>query len=315
MKLCTFDAAGTTRLGAATPHGILDLLECARRADDTLEVREALVAGQFGEALAFLAGGESARGAAESLVARATEYPECLHPVESACFRAPVPQTRKLFCLAGNYQEHIREGGGTAHAKEETYPYFFMKPASTSLIGSGQAICLPKIARAIDWEAELAVVIGRRGRDISADRAQEHIAGYTCFNDISERRLAVPDGRVPRERDKFFDWLVGKWFDTGAPAGPYLVTRDEVPDPHALALKLRVNGVTKQDASTSQMIFTIPELIEFISRIVTLEPGDMIATGTPAGVGHARNEFLTPGDVVEVEIERLGMLRNPVVAA
>ena len=120
---------------------------------------------------------------------------------------------------------------------------------------------------------------------------------------------------MPRERDKFFDWLVGKWFDTAGPAGPHLVTRDEVADPHALALRLRVNGVTKQDASTSQMIFQVPELIEFISRIVTLEPGDMIATGTPAGVGHARTEFLKAGVVVEVEIEGLGILRNPVVAA
>jgi 2-keto-4-pentenoate hydratase/2-oxohepta-3-ene-1,7-dioic acid hydratase in catechol pathway len=314
MRLCTFVASGHTLLGAATPHGILDLLECARRADDSLEMREALVAGQFNDALAFLAGGEALREIASSLVARAREFSECLHAPESVTLRAPVPGARKLFCLAGNYQEHIREGGGTAHAKEETYPYFFMKPSSTALIGSGEAIRLPKIGRAIDWEGELAVVIGRQGRDIPADRAEEHIAGYTCFNDISERRLAVPDGRVPRERDKFFDWLVGKWFDTGGPAGPYLVTRDEVPDPHALALRLRVNGVTKQDASTSQMIFQIPELIEFISRIVTLEPGDMIATGTPAGVGHARNEFLQAGDVVEVEIEGLGTLRNPVVA-
>jgi 2-keto-4-pentenoate hydratase/2-oxohepta-3-ene-1,7-dioic acid hydratase in catechol pathway len=314
MRLCSFVAGGQTLLGAATPQGILDLLGCARRADDTLEIREALVAGQYNDALAFLAGGEAARGAAEALIARASEFPECLHAPDSVTLRAPVPQARKLFCLAGNYQEHIREGGGTAHAKAETYPYFFMKPPSTALIGSGEAIRLPRIGRAIDWEAELAVVIGRQGRTIPADRAEEYISGYTCFNDISERRLAVPDGRVPRERDKFFDWLVGKWFDTAGPAGPYLVTRDEVPDPHALALRLRVNGVTKQDASTGQMIFQVPELIEFISRVVTLEPGDMIATGTPAGVGHARNEFLKAGDVVEVEIERLGILRNPVVA-
>lgn len=314
MKLCTFDAGGTIRLGAETPRGVMDLLEAARRADDTLEVREALVAGQFSDALAFLAGGEGARAAATSLTSRAAELGECLHATESVCFKAPVPNARKLFCLAGNYQEHIREGGGTAYAKEETYPYFFMKPASTALIGSGEAICLPKIARAIDWEGELAVVIGRRGRNIAAAQAEEYVAGYTCFNDISERRLAVPEGRVAREKDKFFDWLVGKWCDTGGPAGPYLVTRDEVPDPHALALRLRVNGVTKQDSNTRQMIFQIPELIEFISRIVTLEPGDMIATGTPAGVGHARNEFLKAGDIVEVEIERLGVLRNPVVA-
>lgn len=314
MKLCTFIADGRARLGAATPLGILDLQECARRADDPPPVREALVAGQFADALAFLEGGERALAAAESLVQHAAHFPDCLHPPESTPLRAPVPQARKLFCLAGNYQEHIREGGGTTYRKEETYPYFFMKPPSTALIGSGEAIRLPRIGRAIDWEGELAVVIGRRGRYIPAAQAEAFIAGYTCFNDISERRLAVPEGIVPRERDQFFDWLVGKWFDTGGPAGPHLVTRDEVPDPHALSLRLRVNGVIKQDANTAQMIFQIPELIEFISRVVTLEPGDIIATGTPAGVGHARNEFLKAGDLVEVEIERLGVLRNPVVA-
>jgi 2-keto-4-pentenoate hydratase/2-oxohepta-3-ene-1,7-dioic acid hydratase in catechol pathway len=189
-----------------------------------------------------------------------------------------------------------------------------MKPPSTALIGSGEAIRLPRIGQAIDWEGELAVVIGHRGRHIPAAEAERYIAGYSCFNDVSERRLAVPAACTPREKDKFFNWLVGKWLDTAGPMGPYLVTRDEVPDPHSLSLRVRVSGEVMQDANTGQMIFTVPELIEFISRVVTLEPGDIIATGTPAGTGSARNQFLRPGDVVEVEIEGLGVLTNPVVA-
>jgi 2-keto-4-pentenoate hydratase/2-oxohepta-3-ene-1,7-dioic acid hydratase in catechol pathway len=314
MRLCTIVIGGEERLGALTPHGLLDLASAATRAGDAPGVRRALAEGRFGNAVALLEGGEAALSGATALIERAPRFAECLHAADGVAFRPPVPGARKLFCLAGNYQEHIREGGGPTFRKEETYPYFFMKPPSTVLIGTGEPIRLPRIGRAIDWEGELAVVIGRRGRHIREAEAESYVAGYTCFNDISERRLAVPEGRTPREKDKFFDWLVGKWFDTAGPAGPYLVTRDEVPDPHALALKVRVNGELKQNASTGQMIFGVPELIAFISRIVTLEPGDMIATGTPAGVGHAQNQFLRAGDVVEVEIEKLGLLRNPVVA-
>jgi 2-keto-4-pentenoate hydratase/2-oxohepta-3-ene-1,7-dioic acid hydratase in catechol pathway len=314
MKLCTFVVEGTARLGAVTPHGILDLEASARRADDPAAVRQALVSHELRSLLQFLEGGEAARTAAEALIPRAAEFPESLHAPERVALRPPVPGAHKLFCLAGNYQEHIREGGGPTHRKEETYPYFFMKPPSTTLIGSGQAIRLPRTGQAIDWEGELAVVIGQRGRHIRAAEAERYVAGYACFNDVSERRLAVPGERTPREKDKFFDWLVGKWLDTAGPMGPCLVTRDEVPDPHTLSLRVRVSGEVMQDANTAQMIFTVPELIEFISRVVTLEPGDIIATGTPAGTGSARNQFLRPGDVVEVEIEGLGVLTNPVVS-
>jgi 2-keto-4-pentenoate hydratase/2-oxohepta-3-ene-1,7-dioic acid hydratase in catechol pathway len=314
MKLCTFMADGAERLGAVTPHGILDLEACARRADDPPAVRQALVSHHLGGMVAFLEGGETSWAAAAALIPRAVDYPDSLRAPDRVRLRPPVPGARKLFCLAGNYQEHIREGGAPTYRKAETYPYFFMKPPSTVLIGSGEAIRLPRTGQAIDWEGELAVVIGKLGRHIRAAEAERYIAGYSCFNDVSERRLAVPAGRTPREKDRFFDWLVGKWFDTAGPMGPYLVTRDEVPDPHALSLRVRVSGEVKQDANTGQMIFTVPELIEFISRVVTLEPGDIIATGTPAGTGSAQNQFLRPGDVVEVEIGNLGVLTNPVAA-
>jgi len=265
-------------------------------------------------ALAFLEAGEEGTDAVRAAVdaaARGQAPADRIRPLAAVQLKPPVPQARKLFALAGNYQEHIREGGGTTYRKEETFPYFFMKPPTTGLIGSGEAIRYPQIGRKIDYEGELAVVIGRRGRHIPAEQAYEWIAGYTILNDVSERALASKEPpRAPREKDRFFDWLVGKWFDTGAPCGPWMVTKDEIADPHALRLQTRVNGETRQDATTGDMIFTVPEIIAFISRVVTLEPGDLIATGTPSGVGDARGVYLQPGDTVEIEIERIGVLRN-----
>jgi 2-keto-4-pentenoate hydratase/2-oxohepta-3-ene-1,7-dioic acid hydratase in catechol pathway len=225
-----------------------------------------------------------------------------------------VPQARKLLALAGNYQEHIKEGGRPTHAKAETYPYFFMKPPSTTLIGARDDVLFPRIARKLDYEAELVIVIGKRGRRIAAADAYRHIAGYTILNDVTDRKLASKEPpRAERERDKFFDWLVGKWFDTAAPCGPWLVTRDELEDPHHLRIRTHVNGELRQDGTTADMIFTVPEIVEWISRVVTLEPGDLIATGTPSGVGMGTGIFLQPGDAVEIEIERIGSLRNTFV--
>jgi 2-keto-4-pentenoate hydratase/2-oxohepta-3-ene-1,7-dioic acid hydratase in catechol pathway len=268
-------------------------------------------------ALAFLDAGDAGMAALRAAADRA-EKGEALagqvRPLDSLSLRAPVPQCRKLLALAGNYREHIREGGRPTYAKEETYPYFFMKPATTGLVGSGTAIQHPRISQTLDYEGEFVIVIGRRGKHVTVDNAMDYVAGYTILNDISERKLdSKQPPKVEREMNRFFDWLVGKWMDTGAPCGPWLVTKDEVPDPHALALRTRVNGETRQDSSTAEMIFTVPEILAFISRVLTLEPGDMIATGTPAGVGSARGVFLKPGDTVEVEIERLGVLRNPIV--
>ncbi|GIX05625.1 MAG: 2-hydroxyhepta-2,4-diene-1,7-dioate isomerase [Candidatus Poribacteria bacterium] len=261
----------------------------------------------------FLEGGQEALDALRQVAALAEEDPERVFWI-SEPIGPTVPRPPKLFCLAGNYAEHIQEGGGEVLQKAETTPRVFMKPPSTTVIGHGDPIVIPRHGRWIDWEAELAVVIGRRGKHISAQEALDYVAGYTILNDVSERQLAVPETRRPREGDRWFDWLNGKWCDTFAPMGPCLVTRDEIPDPQSLRITLRVNGEVKQDASTAQMIFTCAELIEWISRWITLEPGDVIATGTPAGVGRARGEKLRPGDVVEVQIERIGTLSNPVIA-
>ena len=226
---------------------------------------------------------------------------------------APVPSPPKLLCLAGNYAEHIREGGGVALEREKTTPRVFMKPPSTTIIGHGDAIIKPKNVGWLDWEAEFAIVIGKRAKNVSDADALDCVFGYTIVNDVSERKLVVPESREDRDGDKWFDWLNGKWGDTFAPMGPCVVTKDEIADPDALALKLSVNGIEKQKSDTGKMIFDTAGIVAWCSRLMTLEPGDVIATGTPDGVGRARGEWLNHGDVVDITIEGIGTLSNPVI--
>jgi len=235
-------------------------------------------------------------------------------PLRDVRLRAPLPHCEKLICVASNYMAHIEEAGQEAPQDRRTVtPWLFLKP-STTIIGDGAPIVVPSEGQAIDWEVEVAAVIGRRGKHIPAGEALRYVAGYTIVNDVSERRIKVPDGRQPREWDKFFDWLHGKWFDGFAPMGPWVVTADEIPDPQNLGLELRVNGRLRQQGNTSDMIYSVAELVAFASSIMTLAPGDVIATGTPHGVGSATGQFLQPGDVIECNVERLGTLSNPVRA-
>lgn len=227
----------------------------------------------------------------------------------------PIPAPNKLFLLAGNYADHIREGGGVATERAETFPYVFMKPPSTTLTDPGKPVMVPSSSpKHVDWELELAVVIGRRGKHITEAAALGHVAGYTIINDISDRKFRPNPGRKEREKDKFFDWLHGKWHDSFCPCGPCITSADEISDPQRLAMKLTVNGAIKQNASTSQQIFPVAAVIEFLSNIVTLEPGDIISTGTPAGVGNTTGEYLHPGDKVEATIASIGTLVSPVAA-
>jgi 2-keto-4-pentenoate hydratase/2-oxohepta-3-ene-1,7-dioic acid hydratase in catechol pathway len=267
----------------------------------------------LGSVQALLDGGDAALSAARRIEDLARNASEKVHWTNDP-LAAPVPCPKKLLCLAGNYAEHIREGGGDAPEKRSTTPRFFMKPPSTTVIATGEPIVIPRYAGWIDWEGELAVVIGKRGKYLTPDDARGIIAGYTILNDVSERNLLLDKERAPRDGDRWFDWLNGKWLDTFAPMGPWLVTADELPNPDDLQLTLRVNGVQKQSARTSEMIFTCAELVAWISRYITLEPGDVISTGTPSGVGKARGERLKPGDVVDVEIEGIGLLSNPVIS-
>jgi 2-keto-4-pentenoate hydratase/2-oxohepta-3-ene-1,7-dioic acid hydratase in catechol pathway len=218
-------------------------------------------------------------------------------------FNAPIKGMEKVVCIGTNYADHAREMGG----EPPEIPVVFNKFPST-INGPGQEISLPSISQKVDFEAELVVVIGKQGKNISRASALDHVFGYCCGNDISARdwQKGRPGGQ----------WLLGKTFDTFAPIGPMIVTRDEVADPHQLAIQLRLNGETMQSSNTNQLIFPIDFLISHISKFATLKPGDLIFTGTPAGVGAGRSPalFLKPGDELEVEIEGLGILKNSVVA-
>jgi 2-keto-4-pentenoate hydratase/2-oxohepta-3-ene-1,7-dioic acid hydratase in catechol pathway len=224
------------------------------------------------------------------------------HDPAGATLLAPVPDPRKIICLGLNYRDHAVESGMEIPPE----PVLFSKYATT-LIGHQGAIVLPEVSTQVDYEAELVVVIGPGGRHIPRERALDHVAGYTIGHDVSAR-----DWQLQKPGKQ---WMAGKTFDTFAPVGPDLVTADEVPDPHALGIRLRLNGKTMQESNTSQLIFRIDAIVAYLSKIFTLEPGDLIFTGTPAGVGMARKPpvWLQPGDVVEVEIDGLGTLRNPVV--
>ena len=223
---------------------------------------------------------------------------------------APLPQPRKnIFCVGMNYAEHARESliaKGLEPVLPE-HPVFFTKPPTAVNRPGGSIEIDPRVSVKIDWEAELGVVIGKRGRNITREQAAEYVWGYTVINDVSARDLQKRHGQ-------FFK---GKSLDGSCPMGPWIVTADEIADPHQLTVQLHVNGTLKQNASTNDLIFDIWTLIEVLSLGMTLEPGDILATGTPAGVGFARTpaEYLQPGDLLETEIEGIGVLRNPVVAA
>ncbi|MBL8826583.1 MAG: fumarylacetoacetate hydrolase family protein [Planctomycetaceae bacterium] len=216
---------------------------------------------------------------------------------------APVPRPGKVLCVGLNYADHARESG----QQPPPEPVLFNK-LLTAVSAPGAPIVVPRISQEVDYEAELVVVIGRQGRYIPEADALDYVAGYTVGNDVSARdwQLRKPGGQ----------WLLGKTFDGFAPFGPHLVTADEVGNPGKLRIQLRLNGQTMQDSTTEQLIFSIDKLVAYVSQVCTLLPGDIIFTGTPPGVGAARKPpvFLKPGDVVEVEIEKLGVLRNPVVA-
>ena len=222
-------------------------------------------------------------------------------PINEVNLLAPLPRPTKIIAIGLNYKDHVEETG----REMPKAPVLFSKPP-TATIGPEASIVIPNESSKIDYEVELGVVIGVSGRNIPKETALEHVGGYTVFNDISARDFQYRDGQ----------WFRGKSFDTFAPMGPVLTLPDQISDPQNLHLELRLNGKKRQDSSTANMVFSVAELIADISKVLTLEPGDVIATGTPAGVGFVAKPkpvFLQPGDVVEAEIEGIGILRNPVV--
>jgi 2-keto-4-pentenoate hydratase/2-oxohepta-3-ene-1,7-dioic acid hydratase in catechol pathway len=235
-------------------------------------------------------------------------------PLADVELLAPLLRPGKLLAAAANFQDHVTEAGGEPLDRSRLSPRLFLKPP-TSIVGPGADIRLPTVSDQIDWEAELGVVIGTTARDVPVDKALDIVAGYLTSNDVSARSM---DFGYERDTDDkavwFFDWLAGKWLDGFAPLGPWLVTADEVPDPQALSITCDVNGVRRQDGSTKDMIFSCAELVSFASSLMTLEPGDVILTGTPAGVGAATGDYLKVGDEVSVTIGHLGTLTNRMVA-
>ncbi len=227
----------------------------------------------------------------------------------------PIRSVPKLLALAGNYRKHLVESGLSAPTHGVWTPQIFWKP-STSILEPGGTVALRPNNVFFDWEAELAVVIGRSAKDVPVSEAMSCVFGYTIINDLSERKFNTRiEHRDKREFDPFFDWLMGKWFDGSAPLGPEIVTAEEIVDPHNLSIRLWLNDELMQDANTSSMIFRIPETIAAISSVLTLEPGDVIAMGTPEGVGFARGRPLRAGDHLRAEIEGIGALDTFIVEA
>jgi 2-keto-4-pentenoate hydratase/2-oxohepta-3-ene-1,7-dioic acid hydratase in catechol pathway len=307
MKLVSFRRGKQTTIGALLGDRVLDLVPASLCAGaDPLPP----------DMVAFLEMGPRGLRAAQRAIEWSRTAPlgrKLTHPLRRVRLEAPVPCPRKLLALAGNYAEHNIESGRRARAKRDMTPRVFLKPPSTTVNRPGGPIVLGRYARWIDWEVELGIVLGRRARYVDAQTARRCIAGYTIVNDISERDFCVQKRRTTEDFDRYFDWLNGKWLDGFAPMGPCLVTADEIPDPENLRIRLALNGQTMQDDRTSSMIYSCPEIVAFISRFVTLEPGDVIATGTPAGIGKAQGIKLKAGDVLRAEIEGIGVLENPVV--
>ena len=308
MQLATYEGFEGVRVGVVEGDQIWDLMAMAEASGlvDTADVADMR---------ALLEAGETGLDGVRATQVWATNNNRSDLRVlrHEVTLLAPLPCPGKLMCLAGNYASHIEEGGGSYIGKEKMIPRFFIKPCS-SVTATEQPIRIPPSTAFADWELELAVVIGKRGRDLTPEQAEEHIMGYTIFNDISARELTFRNDLPEQEGDWFFDWLVGKWLDTFGPMGPWITTRDDIPHPDRLRMQLWHNDQLQQDANSGQMIFSPAEALSFVSQFITLEPGDILSTGTPAGVGHVKKVHLEPGDRIKGEIEGLGILENTVEA-
>jgi acylpyruvate hydrolase len=314
MKLVTFAHRGVQRVGLLEGERVIDVNRAyaallVQRGDLRAEaMAEALVpadmigileAGERALAAIREAAGCVREGLGSGAQAEGLKRAGVVLMLSEVTLKAPVPRPGKLILLGLNYRDHAEETG----QKIPEVPTLFAK-YHNSVVGPGAAILIPRTTEQIDYEAEFAFVIGRRGHDIPRERALDYVAGYTIINDVSARDYQFVTSQ----------WMVGKTFDTHCPMGPSLVLKDEVPDPHNLDISLSIAGEVLQKSNTTQLIFKIPETVEYLSQVMTLEPGDVISTGTPAGVGFTRKppRWLRPGETVRVEIAGLGVLENPV---
>jgi 2-keto-4-pentenoate hydratase/2-oxohepta-3-ene-1,7-dioic acid hydratase in catechol pathway len=253
----------------------------------------------FPTVISFLDGGLEARKRAEVLLAKPPE--DAVFALESVKLLAPIPKPPKIICIGLNYKDHAIESGMPIPATPTVFTKF-----ATAVIGPGEPIVLPKSSQKPDYEAELAFVIGKGGRYIAAADWRDHVFGYMNLNDVSARDYQLATSQ----------WTIGKTFDTFAPMGPWLVSADEIPNPHELGISLTIDGEVLQNSNTRELIFKIPDLVEYLSSVFTLEAGDIVSTGTPPGVGMARTppRWLKAGEQVVVAIEGLGELKNPIQA-
>lgn len=300
MKLASYIHAGRISFGVLSDRGIGDVP--SRWPEGPRTLLEAIQAGP------------SALDKIRTL-AEKTSSP-VLSP-EEIMLQAPIANPPKLMGLAGNYVKHLQESnlakGLSDSPATDTTPRPFLMPP-TAVANPGERIPWPAYSREIDYEIELAIVIGKRAKGLSPEEARDVIFGYTIANDVSARSVTHAEGRAPRPWDEFYDWLHGKWADGFCPLGPVIVTADEIGDPNRLNLELTVNGKIRQQANTGWMIFDVYEIVSFLSQLMTLTPGDIIATGTPSGVGMADGNYLHEGDVITCRIDGIGELTNTLAA-
>ena len=285
MRLLSFSSGGKESWGAVVGDGVIDLGKVLGGKHPALQ--DFIASPDYADRDAIVAG-------------RKVD-----HALAAIRFLPVIPRPEKIVCLVRNYMDHHQEVLAAGLQRElSKFPPIFLR-VWRSQVGHGEAIVRPKVSHELDWEAELAVIIGKGGRHIAEKDAFGHIAGYSCYNDVSVREWQFHAKQI----------AAGKNFVGTGPFGPWMATPDEIPDPENLNLDLRINGKTEQSSNTRHLIFKIPTIINYASTIFDLAPGDVLVTGTPAGVGWSRKppQFLKPGDVVEVEIEKIGVLRNPVV--
>jgi len=302
MKLISYKRNNASSAGVLTEKGIIDIPSVWPGPNPPLSISDVLQRGP--DCLAKI------KDLAQTC--------DILIPADEVKILTPIARPGKILALAGNYGEHIKEAsikrgfnlGLSDAAKQTTVPRPFLKP-STTVLGPDDQIPWPAYSEQIDYEIELAVVIGKTAKCIEPEDALNYVAGYMIANDVSARSVTFKNGRQQRPWDEFYDWLAGKWADGFCPMGPYLVTADEIEDVQNLKMELKVNGEIRQNANTGQMIYPVADVVSFLSFIMSLEPGDVILTGTPAGVAVATGNFLKPADQIDCYIESLGILKNP----
>ncbi len=316
MRICRYEYNDACSLGFYYDDTVVPIAAAAAQCREAIENADALQSAT--EPVALLPHGrleQTAHAVHDWLQTHANERDALAMPVDMVRLLRPIEMPGKVLLLAGNYAAHVRESGEVAVERAETFPYVFMKPPTT-FNDPNASVPIPRVSPDhIDYECELGVVIGKRCKHVAEANALDHVAGYLVVNDISDRCYRPTPNRKERKKDVFFDWLHGKWHDGFCPMGPCVASSRVIPDPQSLTLTQHINGVLRQNASTARMIFPVAAVIAFISQSMTLAPGDVIATGTPEGIGMPTGQYLRSGDTLDAAIENIGILHNVMTEA